>query len=166
MGFIDSLRLGQEAEEKAMSLFRGLGFFCCREGCGARGADLVARAATVNGSRGRLWFLEVKRDLWASRSGNLALEYRNPRRDAPSGILSSLADLWVYDLGEEGGLWVTGTARLRKFFLYEPFVRDVRRGGDGNSSFRLYRKDHMLSVFRRIDGLQNQGDLLDVLFRV
>ncbi len=114
------------------------------------------RSNDVRFELGGVWrTAEVKFDIYAAKSGNLALEYRNTRSGKPTGILASRSDFWVVGLGTRSSLdelWVAPTSLVRHYFLWsDRAVRDVKGAGDGNADIRLFPKDDILSVFERVD---------------
>lgn len=149
---------GREGEEAITRALSGVGFTVERAPLREKTRDLDVRG------HGLAFSLEVKRDLWQTRTGNLALEYRNPNTGEPSGVLATRADLFAFVLGGApySGVWVARSGSVRSFFFSQPFLKDIHRGGDGNASFRLYRDSHLLSIFRRLDGI-TKYDALYVL---
>lgn len=77
---------------------------------------------------------EVKNDLMAAQTGNIAIEYES--RGKPSGLASSKADFWVYKFA--GSLWVVPTKLLRKkLFGEKRYYRKVT-GGDKGSNTKMF----------------------------
>lgn len=100
----------------------------------------------------RKYLAEVKFDKRADDTGNIAVEYENPRTGQPTGLLSSDSDLWAIVL-TSGAIWVSRTVDFVGFFRDTP-GKDMRFVGDGNSSCRLYKKEVLLGpVFTRMDDL-------------
>ena len=102
---------------------------------------------------------EVKNDVKSKNTGNLAIEYWNTKLNKASGIGATTADFWVVvlELEDENWnpveqAWITKTEDLRNYIHEKPPVRDVK-GGDNNSAMKLYRKDDILSIFKRMDNL-------------
>ena len=59
--------------------------------------------------------VEVKRDSWVSRSGNIAIEYES--RGKPSGIATTKADYWIIIFSgeyQDKVMWVFETQLLKK----------------------------------------------------
>ena len=97
---------------------------------------------------------EVKTDKMMARTGNLAVEYWNPRSDKPSGIFASTSELWVVVTGDE--IWACGTLDLRER-MSGPCLRDVRVAGDGNASLKLFRRGDVFgTLFRRINDANSE----------
>ena len=76
---------------------------------------------------------EVKNDLMAPKTGNVAIEYES--RGKASGIATTVADYWVYKIGDR--CWMLPTRLLRQKLLEEKnYHRDVA-GGDPGSNTRM-----------------------------
>jgi hypothetical protein len=105
--------------------------------------------ATVDG---QVFTIEVKFDKYEKKSGNIALEYYNPRKGKASGILATNSDLWVFVLNDPISAWVCRTDDLVHHFHTEPCVRDIACGGDGNAAMKLYRRESLFEkMFFRFD---------------
>ena len=95
---------------------------------------------------------EVKYDVYAARSGNIAIEFYNPKICQPSGIDSTKATFWAHIITDPMSVWVAPVAQLKSFLKTTPAFRVITCGGDDNSSMYLYKKEVILSkVFTRID---------------
>ena len=95
---------------------------------------------------------EVKFDKKSDKTGNIAVEYGNPKSGKDTGLLSSDSDLWAIVM-TSGEVWVSPTAKFKLFFDKTP-GRDMIGVGDGNSNCRLYKKEVLLgSIFTRVDNL-------------
>lgn len=92
--------------------------------------------------RGRAFTLEVKYDVLATRTGNLAIEFFNTRQGRNSGILATKADLWVVVIGGPPQPYVATVPSLLAYF----HAADGRyvQGGDDNSEMKLLPLDHAL----------------------
>ena len=77
---------------------------------------------------------EVKNDLMAAQTGNIAIEYEC--RGKPTALAATVADFWIYKFA--GVFWVISTARLRqKLFVEKCYFKDVT-GGDKGSYTKMY----------------------------
>lgn len=85
---------------------------------------------------------ECKYDVYAARSGNLAIETWNTKKNIPSGISATTADYWIHILSEKE-IWVCPVTDLRSIINRVPPVRIVD-GGDNNSQMMLFRKEDIL----------------------
>jgi hypothetical protein len=82
---------------------------------------------------GTIVTFEVKNDLMAGTTGNVAIEYQSRGKD--SGLTTTLADYWVYKIA--GRFWLLPTALLRqKLFQEKAYHRDLS-GGDPGSDTRM-----------------------------
>jgi hypothetical protein len=96
--------------------------------------------------------IEVKNDVYALKSGNIAIEIFNPKSNKPSGLMVTQATLWVHVLGDE--VWLTSTSKLKNFLNTNKPHRIIDVGGDNNSTMYLYKKDIIIpSIFVRIDNV-------------
>jgi len=82
--------------------------------------------------------LEVKRDFWTGRSGNIAIEFES--RGKPSGIAKTKSDYYVFILAEEYRdelIIIMKTERL-KAVAREYYLKGcVKEMGDDNSSLAI-----------------------------
>ena len=80
------------------------------------------------------WTFEVKNDLMAHQTGNVAIEYES--RGNPTALAATTADFWVYKMA--GGFFAFRTEVLkRKLFEEKLFFREVV-GGDMGSSTKMF----------------------------
>jgi hypothetical protein len=106
---------------------------------------------------------EVKFDIYEARTGNVAIEYYNTRSCKDSGINATEANLWVFVLADDS-VWACNVKALRQHFNQSPGVRDVINGGDGNASFRLYRRLELFEkLFTRLDELPSDNIINELL---
>ena len=56
---------------------------------------------------------EVKNDIMAAKTGNIAIEYFNSKKQESSGIDVTKADMWVHIIG--GQIFAIATANLKDF---------------------------------------------------
>lgn len=83
---------------------------------------------------------EVKFDIYANRSGNVAIEYLNTRTNLPSGISRTDATYWIHVLSENE-VYICATSQLRHFVETAEPHRTIPSGGDNNAMLLLYRKE-------------------------
>lgn len=102
---------------------------------------------------------EVKYDRMASWTGNIAIEYFNPKTNLPSGIDCTEAKYWLIVLNK-GEVWLAETSRLKAYIKDNPPHKDVF-GGDANSYMKIYKMNPLLNaIFTRIDQLSSEELLL------
>jgi hypothetical protein len=94
---------------------------------------------------------EVKYDVMASKTGNVAIEIRNTKQNKPSGIAGTRADLWCHTLEDE--VWLGNVNEIRLYIAQNKPERTIKNAGDGNATVLLYKKDDIRKVFVRIDKL-------------
>ena len=94
--------------------------------------------------------IEIKHDVYQARSGNIAIETWNSRKNEPAGIKMTKADLWAHVLSDS--IWIARTGDLRNFIDYVKPIRIIEAAGDGNAFIYLYSSDEILeSIFHRVD---------------
>lgn len=96
--------------------------------------------------------IEVKNDLEYSKTGNVAIEFES--RGKPSGICSSVADIWYYVL-ENKLYWAPRPDILRYLIKNWDRFRRVnagdKKGGVGTSLCCLLKFEDFLDVFYPIE---------------
>ena len=89
---------------------------------------------------------EIKFDGKASKTGNVAVEFWDLARDAPSGITRTEAQLWIHCISERGKLRVfeINTRALLRLCIE---TGDVKECSNGNSSLiKLIRVDEIRRI--------------------
>lgn len=103
--------------------------------------------------QGKSLTLEVKYDKLQAKTGNVAVEFYNTRKNAPSGIEATKSDLWVFVLDNPTTVWIAKTCVLKHYF-HSNYGRVIRSGGDNNSNMKLFRSEKILKeIFVRIDNM-------------
>lgn len=90
--------------------------------------------------------IEVKYDVYASRSGNIAIEYYNPKSCVDSGIMATEADFWVHIITNPVTLWITSVISLKEFVSKTTPHKNITCGGDDNAALYLYKKSDILGT--------------------
>lgn len=118
--FKKDLEIGQRAEEEVASILENRGWCITYN----NSADLkTLRGWDLKGTRDtKSIYVEVKNDLKASTTGNVAIEVRC--------VENSLSNIWIYNINNE--FWAVNLAWLRTEITTEG--RYVT-GGDNNNSF-------------------------------
>jgi hypothetical protein len=93
--------------------------------------------------------VEIKNDLYSGKSGNVAIEYYNPKSDKPSGINITKSDIWCHIIS--GVVYVVKTEDLRNFVNTAVPKRDIKKAGDGNASLKLYTIEHIMTILVPIE---------------
>lgn len=95
--------------------------------------------------------IEVKNDIYAASSGNMAIEVFNCRQNKPSGVLATKADLWCHVMQDE--IWMVNATTLLSHILKHRPKRIIGSAGDGNAVIWLYGVKVLTKIFTRIDNL-------------
>ncbi len=160
MGFQNSKKLGNFAENFVQELLVKSGLGVTKNEAKGK-EDLLKydlKVYRLNMSR----LIEVKFDIMASQTGNIAIEYYNPKIKKDSGIASTKSDFWVYVFQNPLEAWITQVSSLKNYIELECPVKDVF-GGDKNSYMKIYNKNQMLEdIFTRIDNLDKYS-VMDLL---
>ena len=150
---LDSLRIGGIGEDFAVSVFQAGQIEA------EKNEDIEQRAFfDLNCKIGRKKFTcEVKYDMMAQKTGNIALEFYNSKSCKDSGIAITKADIWVHVLldGTNKTMWIASVKELRKFIKDNPPFRTVSNVGDNNACLHLYQEDTLLDV------VLHRADMLD-----
>lgn len=157
MGFVKDLRSGKAAEQQLSDLFNSLGIKTEAVSVDERQFyDLHSVFPGGNPS----FTTEVKFDIYEKRSGNIAIEIWNPKKNAPSGLTLTKADIWAHILSD--GIFLASTRKLRAYIDKNPPDRYINVGGDGNAALNLYHRDKILpSVFQEVgDGAEGVIDII------
>lgn len=97
------------------------------------------------------FLFEIKYDLYSARSGNIAIEFFNPKTAQFSGLTATKAHFWIQTLPDETA-WMTPVSKLKTYCSSTKPLKVIAAGGDDNSSMYIYKKDLILdSIFARID---------------
>jgi hypothetical protein len=80
------------------------------------------------------WTFEVKNDLMAHQTGNVAIEYEC--RGKPTALSVTTAEFWVYKFAGQFFAFRTETLR-RLLFEEKKYLRQVT-GGDAGSNTKMY----------------------------
>lgn len=140
------MQTGAEGENRYMQLLGGAGI------TSVKNEDPKTRLfwdieSTIDGDG---FTTEVKNDVRAKETGNIAIEVHNSRQDKPSGLTATKANLWCHIIG--GEVWVAQVTILRAFTETTPPLRKVKRAGDDNADILLYKREVILpAVFKRLD---------------
>lgn len=97
---------------------------------------------------GRMRTAEIKNDLMYNDTGNVAIEFQS--RGKPSGISTSLADVWYYVLGDDIYVCPTGVLRVYLIQHWDRFRR-VQGGDDKTSLIALLPMKEFTTIFGHIN---------------
>jgi hypothetical protein len=139
---LNDLKIGAKAEDQVKTFFESKGFSCSKNSNKTERSFydiLVTSGPAIDLLPIRL---EVKHDVMAQKTGNVAIEFYNPKSCKHSGIGITKADLWCHVM--QGEIWAASVQSLKKFIDENPPDRTITTGGDDNSSMYLYKKDTIL----------------------
>jgi hypothetical protein len=149
VNFRDDMMRGNKAEELVKRTLETGGIECEFEKENNPHHDLKCKV-------GRTKFTcEIKFDSMAEKTGNMAIEFRNSVSDKPSGLYSTLADLWVVVIpdGTNRIILCISVEKFKKFIADTEPRRTILACGDGNADIHLYEIDRVIDQFTRIDNI-------------
>lgn len=152
MSFKRDLTVGQGGESFIQSIFSKhdiLTSVNTSPGLSEYDLELIFFSETVR--------IEAKFDLYCARSGNIAIEFYNPKTGKASGIDQTKAQIWVHVISSPMSAWMTSVEKLKDFIKNNKPHRVITCGGDDNSSMYLYKKDVIFeAIFKRIDNCDRE----------
>ena len=136
--FFASKKIGDTAENAIVRLFTKMGFECTKNKIRKEFSyyDILCRSGNSELK------VEVKNDVKATKTGNMCIEYYNPRSQKSSGVGITQADVWAHVIGSQALLFKV--PMLKKMLEDVPPFRNIMLGGDDNSRFYLYRIESVL----------------------
>lgn len=151
MGFARDKQTGDTAEDYISSILEAAGIPTQRNDDRTKYSDYDLTGKLNK----RPFTIESKYDLYESRSGNIAIEFFNPKSGRPTGIDATKADLWIHVLDKPMTVWATSVATLRRYIREHDPVKVVDCGGDANAAILLYKRQEIFKdIFHRLDGLK------------
>ena len=89
--------------------------------------------------------IEVKYDLYANKSGNIAIEIFNPKTQKDSGLRVTIAQLWAHIIptATDNNIWITQTNWLRSY-IAETSPTKILVNKYQNATLKLYPKEKIL----------------------
>lgn len=149
-----SLRVGKIGEKMVGSLLQRVGVEPTFSTGRFKDYDVAGTLDSKN------FTIEVKYDLYAEKSGNIAIEIFNVKSGEPSGLMATKADIWAHITD---GVYLTKVNTLKEYVNREVPHKVITCGGDNNSSMLLFREDKIFNdIFIRADEL-NDKELLNTL---
>ena len=135
MSFLKSKDIGNEGELHLIKQLKDIGVGAEQAFPGKRFSDYDL-TSNVGGTE--ITF-EVKNDVYALRSGNVALEVFNTKKNELSGIFGTKADVWAHIVGVN--TWLAPVSALLDWIDEVKPHRIIESGGDNNAMLHLYRCD-------------------------
>lgn len=137
---LESMKVGKKAEIELVEFLTSKGYESSLNTDHEKRYEYDVLARKKN----KVLTFEVKHDLMATKTGNVAIEYRNSKQDKPSGIDRTTADYWCHKI--DGNIYICKVKDLLKFIEDNKPLRIVKSGGDNNADIYLYKKENFLSV--------------------
>lgn len=153
MGIFRSFQHGNDGEQFVISTLQGFGLEAAKNTDKETKYDHDIEAKIDN----KKFTIEVKHDVMAEKTKNLAIEIHNVKQDKPSGLNCTKANLWACIIpdGENRTLWITSVKKLKEFCNNTEPVKTIAAGGDKNAKLLLYKCDVILpQVFHRFETLK------------
>ena len=146
MGFLADLAEGTKAEAKVLDILVSKGLRC---GGSSKEDRKLYDIWFMHGDK--RYTAEVKYDKYEAKSGNLAIEFYNPKTASPSGIGITQADFWIHILTMPEKIYITQVSKLKEFVATVKPLRIIAAGGDDNASMYLYKKEIILPIFAELN---------------
>lgn len=140
-----SFFIGRQAEEYVVKLLKGCGVEAEHNESESykkkQEFDIKAKISK------KKFTLEVKFDVMACRTGNVAIEFWNSKKNEPSGLSATKADIWSHVILDDNNMtvWMANCDTLREFVEDNP-TRTLMKAGDNNAAIYLYPEDDILGV--------------------
>ncbi len=155
--------IGKSGEEYVKYLLEHVGFKCELNNNYELRYDYDL---TVN-MNGRKFTIEVKFDIFSRKSNNWAIEIYNCKSKCPSGIYSTLADVWVHLIPDKNTdhilAYAISVEKLKHFIENSTPCKKIIAGGDANANLLLYKREEIENKFIRFD-LLKEPKLLESIF--
>ena len=150
MGILKDLEIGESAEKKIINLYKRFGYPSAKnEDTKTRSYyDITSalpfiRVLHSQGLTMEKFTTEVKHDLYANKSGNIAIETFNPKTGKDSGLSITKADLWIHITDIP---YITSVKILKEYVEENKPFRIISCGGDDNATLYLYKADIILDA--------------------
>jgi hypothetical protein len=128
--FVRTLSYGKAAEMKVPELFLYDNIEYAHTKCAEY--DLIL---TIDGEK---VYLEVKRDRYLDKTGNICIEYASNSK--PSGISITKADYYLYLNDDMSQAWLIDTDYIRSLIKNKKYHRDIKCGYNWLSRAYLFDK--------------------------
>lgn len=143
MSFLNSKKYGDMAEIEVLNILKNKGLDCKlnTDKSLKYDYDIISNNPTIT--------FEVKMDLYATKSGNLCIEFFNSKKNRPSGIMITKANYWIHVLIENENIvpYIIKVCELKNFINTILPHKTITNGGDKNADLFLYKKEDILPRF-------------------
>lgn len=163
---LKQFNIGKSGEHLVKKIFNDAGFFCELNNDYATryDNDLFVEINDVK------FTIECKYDIMSVKTGNIAIEYHNCKSDCPSGIYSTLADVWVHLIPNKDDdsilAYAISVDKLKHFVETATPLKTTSRSGDKNSNLKIFKKDDILKEFVRFDNVVHHAVLESIFTQV
>jgi len=166
---LKSLAIGKEAEDELVEHLNSIGFSAKRNEVKelrydydvlafSTGKYEINHEAGYAGITANFITFEVKNDVMATKTGNVAIEYYNSKQCKPSGIYVTKAKWWVHKI--DGILWICEVEKLINFTKTEKADKMIVSGGDKNANLFIYRVDRFTDICRDLKTMVTPEEFL------
>lgn len=146
MSFLNSLDIGKSGEKEVLFLL---------ESNGLQGKLSKSKYYDIEFILdGHTKYIEVKYDLMAAKTGNLAIEVFNSKSNTKSGLTATKSHIWAIVLTEPDAIYCINRKFLQKVVKRLSPAREIEKAGDQNATIKLYEKEMILPFFSLITGLE------------
>jgi hypothetical protein len=97
--------------------------------------------------------VEIKNDIYAAKSGNVAIEYFNPKTNKPSGITITKSHIWCHIINGEALIVLTDS--LKEFISTAKPKRIVYKAGDKNADLLLYDVEYFKTILVPLENIED-----------
>lgn len=105
--------------------------------------------------------IEVKYDIMSRKTGNIAIEYWNSKKNTASGLTATQAKYWAHIAFTKEGeqlVYIAEVEKLREWVKNTSPKKTIKAGGDDNADLYIYGQDVAFgagSPFGHIDNWSN-----------
>lgn len=155
---LKSLKQGKEVEFELIEFLKSIGIETVDENTVY--SDRYSHDVSCSNGASTLKF-EVKHDVMATKTGNIAIEFWNSKQNKPSGISSTLADIWAHKFN--GVIHLISVAKLKDLTTKIIPDKTVTLGGDKNSAMYIYKIERIQNEMVPINDITCYDDLLNIV---
>lgn len=140
--FKDDIKIGNSAENHFIELAKEHNLSCSKSPKGCKEYDVEIKGIKF----------EIKYDVYSKKSGNIAIEFYNPKKGVASGVSISSANYWIYFLGTLDKAYYISILHLKDLMNTKP-LRVIESGGNDNASLMLFKIDSVIHLFTPLEEL-------------
>ncbi len=151
-----SMKVGRAGERLVLHLFQTANIDCVMSTGYNLDYDIQCTFAKTK------FTCEIKFDVKAQETGNLAIEVHNTKANKPSGLEATKSDIWIFVVkdGSHHVIFAANTKHLKEYVAGTPPKRTIEFAGDNNARIHLYPVETILpTVFVRLDDAPDEEEL-------